>query len=93
MEVKKTFIVAQVSIDSGILCVEMNSHCKHTNPNRATLPPLKVNQHLQSCVDGRGGSWVGLLGSGGRFSRRTQGVWGAGPPTAGCTPKAKPDVF
>ena len=42
---------------------------------------------------GRGGSWVGLLGSGGRFSRRTQGVWGAGPPTAGGTPKAKPDVF
>ena len=38
---------------------------------------------------GRGGSWVGLLGSGGRFSRRTQGVWGAGPPTAG----GEPDVF
>ena len=37
----------------------------------------------------RGGSWVGLLGSGGRFSRRTQGVWGAGPPTAG----GEPDVF
>ena len=32
--------------------------------------------YLQHDANVRGGSWVELLGSGGRFSRRTQGVWG-----------------